>query len=123
MTYAAALIDYTYCVGVIRAKAGTDLLNPNSWENQNYPLLHSLSMPDQIGGGHNSFVKDEYGNDILMIHAIPLQHYCSDSTDMRRYPAFRTVHWDAQGTPRLDMTPERELNPCFAEIKASVHVK
>ena len=80
-------------------------------------------MPDQIGGGHNSFVKDEYGNDILMIHAIPLQHYCSDSTDMRRYPAFRMVHWDAQGTPRLDMTPERELNPCFAEIKASVHVK
>lgn len=123
VTYAAALIDYTYCVGVIRAKAGTDLLNPNSWGNQNYPLLHSLSMPDQIGGGHNSFVKDEYGNDILMIHAIPVKHYRSDSTDMRRYPTFRTVHWDAQGTPRLDMTLERELNPCFAEIKASVHVK
>lgn len=123
VTYAAALIDYTYSVGILRAKSGTDLLNPDSWHAQNYPALHLLSMPDQIGGGHNSFVKDEYGNDILMIHAIPLKHFRSDPTDMRRYPTFRTVHWDAYGNPRLDMSPERELDPRFAEIKAMVHVK
>lgn len=123
VTYAASLIDYTYSVGIIRAKSGTDLLNPDSWKVQNYPALHSLSMPDQTGGGHNSFVKDEYGNDILLIHAIPIEHFRSDSSDMRRYPAFRRVHWDAYGNPRLDMSPERELNPRFAEIKALVHVK
>ena len=123
VTYAGALIDHTYCVGLLKTKADQDLLNPEAWNVLNYPILHRNSIPDQLGGGHNSFVQDEYGNDILMIHAIPFSHYRNDPADIRRYPAFRTVHWDAEGLPRLDMTPERELDPSFSKIFATVHIE
>ncbi|HOE08479.1 MAG TPA: family 43 glycosylhydrolase [Treponemataceae bacterium] len=120
VTYAAALIDHTYCVGLLRTREGSDLLDPQSWTASNYPVLHRWSHPEQIGAGHNSFVKNEHGDDILMIHAIPLSHYRADPADGRRYPAFRAIHWDASGFPRLDMTNERLLDPAFETIEAAV---
>lgn len=120
VTYAAALIDHTYCVGLLRSREGRDPLDPRSWEASNYPVLHRMSHPEQIGAGHNSFVKDERGEDILMLHAIPFSHYRADPADGRRYPAFRAVHWDASGFPRLDMTDERLLDPAFETIEAEV---
>jgi GH43 family beta-xylosidase len=119
LTYAAALIDHSYCVGLLRAKDGDELLEAASWSASNYPVLHRQSVPDQIGAGHNSFVKDEAGEDVLMIHAIPFAHYRNNPQDLRRYPAFRRVHWDAEGFPRLDMTPERELAPEVARLAAA----
>jgi hypothetical protein len=56
-----------------------------------------------------------------MIHAIPIGHYRNSPADWRRYPAFRPVHWDASGFPRLDMTPERQVGE-FAEITALVRL-
>ncbi len=120
VTYAAALIDHTYSVGLLRTREGSDLLDPQSWKVSNYPVLHRWSHPEQIGAGHNSFVKNERGEDILMIHAIPFSHYRADPADGRRYPAFRAVHWDASGFPRLDMTDERLLDPAFETIEAKV---
>jgi len=123
VTYAAALIDHCYCVGLLGARDGDDLLDPRSWKASNYPVLHRWSVPDQIGAGHNSFVKDESGEDILMIHAIPFGHYRADPADGRRYPAFRAVHWDAAGFPRLDMTDSRVLDPAFEPVEALVTIK
>lgn len=120
VTYAAALIDHTYCVGLLRAREGSDPLDPQSWTASNYPVLHRWSHPEQIGAGHNSFVKNERGEDILMLHAIPFSNYRADPADGRRYPAFRAVHWDAAGFPRLDMTNERLLDPAFETIEADV---
>jgi GH43 family beta-xylosidase len=123
VTYAAALVDHTYCVGLLRARDGGDLLDPRSWKASNYPILHRWSVPGQIGAGHNSFVKDERGEDILMIHAIPFAHYRASPSDSRRYPAFCPVHWDAAGCPRLDMTEERELSPAFESVEARLRVE
>lgn len=120
VTYAAALIDHTYCVGLLRTREGSDLLDPQSWTASNYPVLHRWSHPEQIGAGHNSFIKNKRGEDILMLHAIPFSHYRTDPADGRRYPAFRAVHWDSSGFPRLDMTYERLLDPAFETIEAVV---
>ena len=38
-----------------------------------------------------------------------------------RHTGLRPVHWDAEGLPRLDMTPERELSPGF-QIQAVVEI-
>jgi GH43 family beta-xylosidase len=123
VTYASALVDHTYCVGLLRARDGGDLLDARSWKASNFPILHRLSVPGQIGAGHNSFVKDERGEDLLMIHAIPFAHYRANPSDSRRYPAFRPVHWDAAGFPRLDMTEERELSPAFESVEARLRVE
>lgn len=123
LTYAAALIDHTYCVGMMQIAESSDPLDMASWQTNSYPLVHRYSVPTQIGAGHNSFVQDGYGNDLLMIHAIPMQHYLSNPKDTRRYPAFRRVHWDRSGFPRLDMHPQRELLPQFKQITARVVVR
>jgi len=102
LTYAAALIDHTYAVGMLTARDGDDLLDPSSWHKTGYPLVHRLSMPDQIGGGHNAFVQDDQGNDILLIHALSKDNYLHDPSDGRRFPCFRQVVWDENDFPHLD---------------------
>jgi len=102
VTYAAALIDHTYCVGLFSALDGDDLLDIANWEKSNYPILHRFSVPGQIGAGHNSFVKDRDGTDILLIHALSMENYLFDPRDWRRYPCFRPVVWDTDGFPHLD---------------------
>lgn len=105
LTYAAALIDHTYAVGLLTAADGADLLDPSAWRKTNYPLVHRLSMPDQLGGGHNAFVQDDEGNDILLIHALSKANYLHDPSDGRRFPCFRQVVWDKFDFPHLDAQP------------------
>lgn len=102
MTYAAALIDHTYAVGMLTAMDGDELLDPAAWRKCNYPLVHRLSMPDQIGGGHNAFVQDEAGNDVILIHALSKENYLHDPKDGRRFPTMRQVVWDKYDFPHLD---------------------
>lgn len=102
LTYACALIDHTYAVGVLTARDGDELLDTASWRKENYPLLHRMSMPDQLGGGHNAFVQDEDGNDVITLHALSKAGYLHDPGDGRRFPAFRQVVWDEKGFPHLD---------------------
>jgi GH43 family beta-xylosidase len=52
LTYSAALIDATYCLGMLTAHNGSDLLIPQNWKKSTYPVLHRLSHPEQIGLGH-----------------------------------------------------------------------
>lgn len=102
LTYAAALIDHTYAVGMLTAKDGDDLLLPDNWRKTNYPMLHRFSMSDQIGAGHNAFLQDYDGNDIMLIHALSKQNYLHDPSDGRRYPCLRQVVWDEYDFPHLD---------------------
>lgn len=102
MTYAAALIDHTYAVGMLTARDGDELLSPDAWRKSNYPLVHRFSMPDQLGGGHNAFVQDEMGNDVMLIHALSKENYIHDPKDGRRFPTMRQVVWDKHDFPHLD---------------------
>lgn len=58
-----------YCVGVLEAGEGEDLLSRASWKKHTKPLLTSDNLVDEYGPGHNSFVKDEQGNDLMVYHA------------------------------------------------------
>ena len=112
-----------YAVGLLRAKAGSDLLNPASWDFWPYPLLTRESVPGEFGPGHNNFVRDpETGDDLMVYHAVP--HDARGRT-LHRHPAMRRVHWAASGLPYLEMTPERDLDPRFASIvmKLSIRAK
>ncbi len=58
-----------YCMGLLEAEETADLLLPESWKKYDTPLLSSDDLVDEFGPGHNSFTKDEEGNDVCIYHA------------------------------------------------------
>lgn len=98
-----------YCVGVLEAQEGSDLLSRDSWKKQDKPLLKSEDLFQEYGPGHNSFTKDEEGNDVIVYHARSQE--CFDGTcgyaendplyDPCRHARIRTVMWDESGMPKF----------------------
>ncbi|MDE7251165.1 MAG: family 43 glycosylhydrolase, partial [Lachnospiraceae bacterium] len=56
VTYAAAAVDSTYTVGLLKPVRGSDILDPGNWRKNNYPLMSSNSVKGQYGPGHNSYL-------------------------------------------------------------------
>lgn len=69
LTYSASETGAPYCMGMLTADEGSDLLDPLSWKKERYPVLASDPSIEVYGPGHNSFTVDEDGNDILVYHA------------------------------------------------------
>ncbi len=98
-----------YCVGALEAREDSNLLERASWRKYEKPLLTSEDLTDEYGPGHNSFTKDENGNDVFVYHARsrecfegkcgyagndPLYEPC-------RHARLHTVSWDETGMPVL----------------------
>ncbi len=115
LTFAGALVDATYCVGILSADPDADLLNPASWTKGNYPLLTSRSVPGEYGPGHNSYVTDEDGFIWNVYHA-------RNGIDGPRCAGLRRVHFDIDGYPVLDLTEDKDLKPELAEVSTVVVV-
>lgn len=98
-----------YCVGALEADLTSNLLCPSSWKKYRKPLLTSQDLTDEYGPGHNSFTKDEKGNDIFVYHARSRECYegtCgyvgSDPLyDPCRHARLHTVTWTENGAPVL----------------------
>lgn len=69
LTYSASDTGVNYCMGMLTADQGADLLDPLSWKKERYPVLCSNYDCGIYGPGHNSFTTDSEGNDILVFHA------------------------------------------------------
>lgn len=115
MTFSGAATDNTYCVGLMTADIGADLLEPENWKQTGYPILDSESVPGEFGPGHSAFVVDEDGNDLFVYHMRPNRG--------TRSATARRVHWAADGTPVLDMTLDREVKPEFRTVTGTIEVK
>ncbi|WP_373821098.1 family 43 glycosylhydrolase [Jeotgalibaca porci] len=116
LTISGAAVDSSYCVGYLKAKVGSDLLNPAVWEKSNYPLLTSLNVPGEFGPGHNAYVEDEEGNIWNTYHARP-------GIDAPRSSGIRRVHFDVDGQPILGMTEAMDVNPELSLVQVKVKVK
>lgn len=116
LTFSSALVDSTYCVGLLTAEVGTDLLDPKSWVKENYPLMTSGTKEGEYGPGHNAYVEDEDGMIWNTYHARP-------GIDAPRSSGFRRVHFGPDGYPKLDLTEERDLAPELAWVETEVVVK
>lgn len=116
LTFSSALVDSTYCVGLLTANVGDDLLDPNSWVKTNYPLLHSQCVKGEYGPGHNAYVTDEYGDVWNTYHARP-------GINGPRSSGIRRVHFGFDGEPVLDMTEELDVNPNLRDVEVIVTVK
>ncbi len=69
LTYSASETGIAYCMGMLTANEGDDLLDPLSWKKERYPVLKSDETLGIYGPGHNSFTVNEAGEDILVYHA------------------------------------------------------
>lgn len=116
LTFSSAAVDSTYVVGMMSADPGADLLNPENWVKENYPLLSSRSVEGEFGTGHNAYVTDEDGLVWNTYHARP-------GVNGPRSTGIRRVHFNAEGFPVLDMTEEMDLNPELAAVKIEVVVQ
>lgn len=101
-----------YEVGMLTARKGSDLLNPDSWSNSARPWMNNGSPISQIGPGHNSFVRDEYGDLYNVYH----------SGHRFRHTSVCPVHFRFDGSPILDMAPYEEVNPDLKEVEMHVHL-
>lgn len=98
-----------YCVGVLEADITSNLLCHPSWKKYEKPLLTSEDLIDEYGPGHNSFTKDEEGNDVFIYHARSRECYekkCSYAEndplyDPCRHARLHTVIWTKDGLPVL----------------------
>ncbi|MBR1623455.1 MAG: family 43 glycosylhydrolase, partial [Pseudobutyrivibrio sp.] len=111
MTYSASATGSEYCVGLMYADEGADLLNVENWTKLPYPILTSADFDDEVSGpGHNSFTYDEYGNLVIVYHArITASHatHTGDSLyDPCRNAYVKTVFFDEQGLPVFNMSDD-----------------
>ncbi|OOM78949.1 family 43 glycosylhydrolase [Clostridium sp. BL-8] len=116
LTFASAMIDATYVVGILCADKNADLLDPANWTKGNYPLLTSRSAPGEYGPGHNSYVTDEDGNVWNAYHARP-------GVNGPRSSGLRRVHFDIDNYPVLDLTEEKDLNPELRNVIMDIIVR
>ena len=138
MCYSASGTGSEYAIGMMNAKAGSDLLDINNWTKSPYPLLTSRDVDGEEGPGHNSFTVDKDGNAIFVYHARPTSHnykHCgwngTESThyndeplnDPCRHARLKRVHWAADGTPILKMTYEDELKEEYKTVSLKVNIK
>ena len=115
LTFSSAAVDSTYVVGLMSADPDADLLNPDNWLKENYPLLSSRSVEGEFGTGHNAYVTDDDGLVWNTYHARP-------GVDGPRSTGIRRVHFNAEGFPVLDLTEEKDLKPELAQVKTLVVV-
>ncbi|HIY19654.1 MAG TPA: family 43 glycosylhydrolase [Candidatus Blautia avistercoris] len=136
ISYSGATVDKYYCLGLMVADKGSDIMDPDSWTNVNYPLLSSYDTADgqiggasHMGGGHNSVVVDEYGNLALIYHARPNpdphegKGGAGGLFDPCRNTMVKSINVAYDGTLVFNMTPEEELDPRFKTVTATITVE
>ncbi len=136
LCYSAASTGSEYAIGMLTAKAGTDLLAQGAWTKNPYPVLSSRDVDGEEGPGHNSFTVDKDGNVIFVYHARPTSHdyqmcgwdgsrstYSNDPlTDPCRHARLKRVHWAADGTPILKMTYDNELLDQYQTVSLNINI-
>ncbi len=103
MTYSASETGTCYCVGMLSVDADADLLDPANWKKERCPVLATCSERQIYGPGHNSFTKDEQGNDIMVYHARTEAEIVGNPLyNPNRHAMLMKVKWDKDDQPVFD---------------------
>lgn len=100
LTYSASETGIDYCVGMMCAEEDSDLTDPLSWTKERYPVLKTNEKLHIYGPGHNSFTKDEQGNDIIVYHARNEKDIVGNPLyNPNRHAMLMKVLWDENKKP------------------------
>lgn len=104
VTYSASATDATYCMGLLEAQDGDDLLDPKSWKKSAEPVLVTNPEKGIFGPGHNSFTTSRDGKtDYLVYHARPYADVdlAFALYDPNRHTWVKRIRYDANGRPQF----------------------
>lgn len=100
LTYSASATDSNYCMGLLTADENADIMNPASWTKSPEPVFKSSDENKVWGPGHNSFIVDEQGRDILVYHGRDYKEIEGNSLfDPNRHTRVQLINYRADGTP------------------------
>ena len=100
ITYSASATDENYCLGLLWADKESDLLDPASWQKLSQPVFTTHRGNRQYGPGHNSFTRNEQGEDVLVYHARNYTEIGGDPLyDPNRHTRIKVFHWAEETMP------------------------
>lgn len=100
ISYSASATDENYCIGLLYADKESNLLDPASWQKCLQPVFTTHRLNQQFGPGHNSFTRNEQGEEILVYHARNYTTIEGDPLyDPNRHTRIKVFHWDDEGMP------------------------
>lgn len=104
LTYSASSTGASYCVGMMTADQGSDLLDPASWRKSRHPLLQSVPEKKIFGPGHNTFATLDDGTDIMIYHARPYEQISGNPLyDPNRHAMIIKIGWTDDGQPVFEV--------------------
>lgn len=100
VTYSASETGIDYCMGMLTIDEDADILDSRAWQKKRYPVLASDASKTIYGPGHNSFTKDEEGNDILVFHARTETEIVGNPLyNPNRHAMLMKFDWSDEGEP------------------------
>lgn len=100
LTYSASDTGPAYCIGMMSIDEDADLLDPKAWKKERYPVLETDEAKEIYGPGHNSFTKDEEGNDIMVYHARTESKIVGNPLyNPNRHAHLMKIQWDENSRP------------------------
>lgn len=109
IAYSAAATGAEYCMGLLSAEVGADLLDAESWSKSPKPVFATSAQAGIFGPGHNCFTVDEEGRDLLVYHARGYERIEGDPLDNPdRHCRVQSFGWGEDGLPEFgEPCPER----------------
>lgn len=91
-----------YCIGMLWADNNAEIMDVSSWHKLDKPVLSTDDLVGEVGPGHNSFVVDENGKQLIVYHSRPAEHmdkkcgtYCDESLyDPCRHARIKEICFD-----------------------------
>lgn len=100
VSYSASATDDRYCLGLLSADAGADLMSPDAWSKSPEPVFVSCEETGVWGPGHNSFTVDEQGRDVMVYHGRDYRKIEGNPLfDPNRHTRVQRLYYKADGTP------------------------
>lgn len=100
VAYSASATDARYCLGLLTADAGADLMSAGVWSKSQVPVFASSEETGVYGPGHNSFTLDERGRDVLVFHGRDDKIIQGNPLfDPNRHTRMQRFYYHPDGTP------------------------
>ncbi len=103
ISYSASATDENYCMGLLYADEGADLLEPKNWTKSQEPVFKTCFEHGVYGPGHSAFTVAEDGvTDVLVYHARTYREIVGDPLwNPDRHTFMKPIKWNTDGMPVL----------------------